>query len=171
MKNGRVPRKYIKDPLGKKYWPFFTGRDQARLPMQWNNLKNAGFSTGKSWIKPARDYILNNVKSRKEKYRSIYWYYRELLKLRKKYPALHQGAFKMIAEGQKGVLAYKRSYRNQEVIVLLNFKPYVKKISLEGIQAKVLLSTHLLKKIKMKFSNIRLNPYEATVLLLQDENI
>ncbi len=36
MKNGRVRRGRIQDPVGKKYWPFNKGRDPERTPMQWS---------------------------------------------------------------------------------------------------------------------------------------
>ena len=32
------------------------GRDNARTPMQWDGTENAGFTTGKPWIKVNPNY-------------------------------------------------------------------------------------------------------------------
>ena len=37
------------------------GRDNARTPMQWNDKENAGFTTGKPWLKVNPNYTEINV--------------------------------------------------------------------------------------------------------------
>ena len=32
------------------------GRDNARTPMQWDDSKNAGFTTGTPWLKVNKNY-------------------------------------------------------------------------------------------------------------------
>ena len=45
MREASVPKSRIVDPPGKRYYPFYKGRDGCRTPMQWNGSKseNAGF--------------------------------------------------------------------------------------------------------------------------------
>ncbi|VED93285.1 trehalose-6-phosphate hydrolase [Streptococcus equinus] len=41
-------------------------RDNSRIPMQWDASKNAGFSTGKPWLKVGKTYRDINVESEKK---------------------------------------------------------------------------------------------------------
>jgi len=50
MRNARIRYRDIKDPLGKRFWPFFSGRDKARTPMQWDSTQYGGFTTVKPWL-------------------------------------------------------------------------------------------------------------------------
>ncbi len=59
-------------------------RDNARTPMQWDDSKNAGFTTGTPWIKVNPNYKKINVKSQLEELGSIFNYYKQLINLRKK---------------------------------------------------------------------------------------
>ena len=44
MRDISLKHSEILDPPGKKYWPFYKGRDGCRSPMQWNDSSYAGFS-------------------------------------------------------------------------------------------------------------------------------
>lgn len=49
MRNARLNRRDLADPVSIRYWPLFN-RDRARTPMQWCSDTNAGFTTGKPWL-------------------------------------------------------------------------------------------------------------------------
>src|SRR6185437_4244411 len=53
----------VKDPVGRRYWPFFKGRDGERTPMQWDDSPNAGFTTGTPWLPVPPTYKTVNVKT------------------------------------------------------------------------------------------------------------
>ena len=59
-------------------------RDNARTPMQWDASENAGFTTGRPWLKVNPNYKTINVKSQLEDADSVLSYYKKLLSLKKK---------------------------------------------------------------------------------------
>lgn len=60
-----------------------TSRDNARVPMQWSEEKNAGFSTGETWIKVNSNYKEVNVEKDLNSEDSVYNYYKDIIKFRK----------------------------------------------------------------------------------------
>ncbi len=46
----RLRRDQILDPPGRRFWPFYRGRDGCRAPMPWNAGPNGGFTTGTPWL-------------------------------------------------------------------------------------------------------------------------
>ncbi len=165
MKNVKIRRKDMMDPLGKKYWPLFGGRDPARTPMQWSDAQNAGFTEGKVWLPLSVDYTHVNVEAQENDRYSLLHSYRELIKLRKKKKALHAGDWKPVIKGIRGILAYTRTWGEEEIFVVLNFTGKRKKISLHnGGQWKVLYSTHKFKNAHFIDLQMELGPHEATVV-------
>ena len=121
MSSRRIPRKDIMDPLGKRRWPFFQGRDPARTPMQWGNARNAGFSKGNPWLPVNSDFVTVNVEAQDGDPGSLLNFYRKVIWLRKHVTALALGDYQSVSVGAKDVLAYTRVCEGQTVLVLLNF--------------------------------------------------
>ncbi len=121
MRDIHVPRSEIKDPVGRRYWPFFRGRDGCRSPMQWDASPNAGFSAAKPWIPVHPDYPRRNVAAQQADPNSLYHFYRRLLRLRWEYPVLRQGMFQPLTFEPQRLLAYLRQTSEQTVMVALNF--------------------------------------------------
>ena len=67
------------------------GRDNARTPIQWDDSKNAGFTTGEPWIKVNPNYKEINAKSQLNYENSIFNYYKKLIKIRKTNPIVVNG--------------------------------------------------------------------------------
>lgn len=97
------------------------GRDNARMPVSWNADKNAGFSTGKPWIKVNEDYQEWNVEAQEGKKGSVLEYWRTLLKIRKDEPGLVYGTFEMIDWENEDVYAYTRSTTDSEFLIVCSF--------------------------------------------------
>ena len=166
MKNARLGRNDIVDPLGKRYWPVYRGRDCARTPMLWNTRQNAGFSTAKPWLPVDSDYKKNNVRSQAGDRYSILNLYRSLLHLRRKHKALSTGDFIPVIKGMNGVVAYFRVYDREKFFVALNFSVNEKKIHAgESGQWKVMFSTHRTDFEHFTSLSMILSPYEATVIM------
>ena len=165
MENGRIPRGEIQDPLGKRYWPFHPGRDPERTPMQWSGGPNAGFSTGKPWLRVNEDYRRVNVERQTGDASSVLEFYRKLIALRRSNPALDRGSFEAVGDARNDVLSYTRTYGDESFFVALNFASSPRRIRpvLQGAW-RVALSTH--KSVAMEYPTLDMGlaPYEATVL-------
>lgn len=168
MTNGRIKKNQIVDPLGKRFWPFFKGRDRARTPMQWNPSMNAGFSISTPWLPVNEDYLEVNVKVESRETDSILNFYKKLISLRNVLPVLQCGEWIPELKGEKGILSYYRSHHEERILVILNFRNRSKIISrCFQEEGTVLLSTHRQKGALSGSSEIRLYPLEALVIGLK----
>jgi alpha-glucosidase len=121
MRNVRVTRHQIQDSVGKRFWPFYSGRDGCRSPMQWNASKNAGFSQGKPWLPLHSNYMERNVLTQKEDPDSLYCFYRQLIQLRRQEKALRQGIFLALTYEPRFILAYMRKLEGETILIVMNF--------------------------------------------------
>lgn len=96
------------------------GRDNARTPMQWDDSKNAGFTTGTPWIEVNSNYKEINVKNALEDNNSIFYTYKKLIELRKNNPWIVYGTFELV-ESDDNVFSYLRKYNGHEYLVVVNF--------------------------------------------------
>lgn len=168
MENTPVPRKKIRDPLGKKYWPLYSGRDQARRPMLWDKSVNAGFTTVEPWLPINKNYPEKCVEFQATDENSIYRLYQNLIQLRSEKPSLHQGNIAFIEKGSKGILAYYRTYEDQKMMVALNFSSRKKTMMLpKNTRWKIKLNTYISYQEVALTQQIDLLPYEGVVLELE----
>ena len=132
MTDGKIPIKEGKDPMVKVYsWvpqfiaerlPVGINRDNCRTPMQWNNQKNAGFSSSsKTWLPLNKDIEKRNAEEQLSDKESLLNVFKKLILLRKSSPAMHSGTIEMINTGNKNILAYVRSCKDEKLLVLINF--------------------------------------------------
>ena len=97
-------------------------RDNARTPMQWTSEQYAGFSKVKPWFRINRNYKEINVKTDLKKANSIYSYYEKLTYLKKTSEALKYGVYKDLLPKSSKEVKYLRIYKNQEILVIGNFR-------------------------------------------------
>jgi alpha-glucosidase len=164
MKNTGISRSDIRDPLGKRFWFLFLGRDPARTPMQWSPEHNAEFTTGLAWLPVSVDFSSINVEAQSADRYSLLNFYKTLIALRKQKKALYEGDWIPVLKGRNGVLGYYRRYKNEKIFIVLNFTAREKRIHIHDRgQWKVLASTHRFRN--EHFTDLRLSifPYEATV--------
>lgn len=137
-------------------------RDNSRTPMQWDDSINAGFTTGTPWIQTADNYTEINVKNSLEDKDSIFYYYQELIQLRKNYDVIAYGDIKPLLREDKRVFAYERNYKGQKLIVICNFYPTTYEIELpyDLSNYKCILNNY---KNEVKAKKIALKPYETLV--------
>lgn len=142
------------------------GRDNARTPIQWDATTNAGFTEGEPWLKVNPNYKDINVEQALADSDSIFYYYQELIALRKKNPIMAYGEYTLLLPEDENIYAYTRTLDDEKWLVLLNFS---------GISQHVDLSDELSKASEIIISNYpdeseareSLRPYEARVYRLQ----
>ena len=60
-----------------------SSRDNARTPFQWDGSENAGFTTGKPWLRVNPNYTEINLADQRNDPDSVFNFYRQLTRLRK----------------------------------------------------------------------------------------
>jgi alpha-glucosidase len=121
MENNDPKRKEdVQDPEGKLGWPNEIGRDGERTPMQWSEGANAGFSVTKPWLPVPASAKTHNVADEMKNSHSVLRFYRELLALRQKEPALLDGDYVSLDDRDPNVLMYLRQYKGEAILVAIN---------------------------------------------------
>ncbi len=131
MRDLRLKHSQIMDPPGKRFWPFYKGRDGCRGPMQWDDSTHSGFSNAEPWLPVHPDYQERNVSRQEQDSDSLLHFTRTLIHLRKNYPALRHGSFNPLACKSRYVLAYKRQIPGQTILIAMNFSKRKKKLCLD----------------------------------------
>ena len=117
-------------------------RDKSRSPMQWDSGTNAGFTTGKPWIKINENYRVVNVSDELQQKSSILNTYKALLKIRNTEKALQYGSYEKL-ERQNDMILFTRTYKGEKISVIINFGKEQSVNIPEG--AKVLMGDSQLK--------------------------
>ena len=95
-------------------------RDNARTPYQWDGSKNAGFTTGKPWLKVNPNYKEINLEADKKDPNSVFRFYQKLLQLRKENPAFIEGDLQFYREDSDKLIIYTRCCEEQKMLVIAN---------------------------------------------------
>ena len=99
-------------------------RDGARTPMQWDDSPQAGFSFGKQvdpWLPVHENFSEVNVAAELADEQSILNFYRQLIRLRRRHPALNRGSWRTLIHYPLEHLAYLRETSSETVLVVINF--------------------------------------------------
>ncbi|GAA0078533.1 oligo-1,6-glucosidase [Clostridium sp. CTA-5] len=145
------------------------GRDNARTPMQWDDTDNAGFTTGKPWLKVNSNYKDINVKSQLKDRDSIFNYYRKLIQIRKNNKTVVYGNYELILEDSEEIYSYVRTFEKEKLLVICNFSQDNIKFKLpNNIQSnyKELLISNYDNCNEITLENFNLRPYECRVYLI-----
>ena len=138
-------------------------RDNPRTPMQWNNHCYAGFSNVEPWIAVNENYHDINVENNLKDLDSVFYYYQKLIKLRKQYSVILQGAYEPLLLDHPTIFAYKRIDQNDEIIVYNHFyDDNQSTITVDASQYDILLSNVQRNTLE---DTIILKPYESLVLI------
>jgi len=138
-------------------------RDNARTPMQWNDQKNGGFSSGQPWIGVNPNYRTINAEEALADPDSVFYFYQKLIDLRHKLPILTNGVYKQYLEEDENVYVFSREGENESLVVLCNFSRSPQHVVLPDElvgNAQLLLSNEEEKELQKEMD---LTPYEGIV--------
>ena len=158
LEQGKTPQKAFEIIKGKS-------RDNSRIPMQWDDRQNAGFTTGKPWLETGKSYLTINVEKELQGGR-IFSFYQKLIQLRKAEPVIALGDYEAFMPEDPQVYSFIRKYKGQEVLVLNHFYSTLTAITLpeKWQNAEILVSNYDRTDFDQ---NIQLKPYETLALILR----
>lgn len=112
--------KHLGIPKGMR-WKMIrrTSRDNGRTPMQWSNEENAGFTTGKPWLKINGNYREVNAAREMADDRGILAFWKYMISLRKSEPALADGDYFPAYMG-KNIYAFERVLGGKRLLSICN---------------------------------------------------
>ncbi|MBE5915753.1 MAG: alpha-glucosidase [Pseudobutyrivibrio ruminis] len=114
---GRMSEEDLMDGIRAK------GRDNARTPMQWDDTKEAGFTTGKPWIGVNPNYKIINAKAELEDKTSVFYYYQKLIQLRRNSQwsdIIVYGTYNLLDKEDENIFAYTRQFGDRKILVVCN---------------------------------------------------
>lgn len=155
------------------------GRDNARTPMQWDATPHAGFTTGQPWLKVNPNYRQINVKQALADRESIYYYYKELIAIRKEWPAIRKGKYLPLFEERNDVFAYFRWNIRNPLFVMANLTNRTLKIKLPSVfmqeylyweRGEFLINNYHRhwRREAIQNGSLVLQPYEAFIYCLKE---
>ena len=139
-------------------------RDNARTPMQWTDGENAGFTTGKPWLKVNANYTKINAESQMNDPESVRSFYKKLIALRKD-PEYKEtvvyGELEPVWEDVHNLMAYYRK-GDKTLLVVGNYQKEPQTIELAGECKKVLINNY--DNVAMDGNKIELQGYQFLVI-------
>ena len=94
-------------------------RDNARTPVQWDNSPNAGFTTGKPWLRVNQNYHKLNVAADKADPNGVFAFWKYMVALRKQLPALIDGDFVPVMVSNN-IFAFERTLNGKRLLSVCN---------------------------------------------------
>ncbi len=126
-----TPIIYYGDEIGMGDNYYLGDRDGVRTPMQWSPDKNAGFSNADPQrlflplvIDPDYHYTSVNVENQEKNPSSSLWWHRRVIAKRQQYKAFGRGSLKFVNTSNPKVLAFIRSYEDENILVIVNLSRY-----------------------------------------------
>ena len=144
-------------------------RDNSRTPMQWSAAANAGFTAGTPWLKPAANYPEINAEAALADTDSVFWHYRDLIRLRKSHPIFTHGDYQELLAGHSQIWAYARRADGQTLLVVSNFygEPveFALPAELANGEGRLLLGNY--PDSPARPQSCKLRPYESLIWLME----
>jgi len=144
----------------------YGARDNARVPMRWDNTVNYGFNKGCApWQSHFDATVDTNCAKDMASDKSIYKYYQKVLKLKKESAVATNGNINEFDHNHKQMVVYTRELNNNGLLIMGNFSnkevKYTLPADLEKLNKKELLSNY--DSHNVNNNTFILRPYEAIV--------
>ena len=135
----------------------FGSRDNPRRPMSWTAGKNGGFSDAEPWMPLHSRYKEINLETDRQSEKSVFNFYRDILKIRRENDAILYGDFELVSKQEDGNFIFTRTYEGKRFIVICNFEEE-SEISVET-DGKIILSNYGRDTVSGTY-----RPYEVAII-------
>jgi len=143
------------------------GRDNARTPVQWSAEKEAGFTTGKPWIRVHDNYPEVNVDKQLKDPKSPLAFWKQMIKVRREHSdLLINGDFDLHDPNDLDVFTFVKERGDKKAVVYLNFSNEEQPIY-PPPQVKDRKQTLLVANVEESEIGKNLSPWEARVYLIE----
>ncbi len=162
MKSLPLTKKYIEKSIKNG------SRDNARVPLHWDDSEYAGFSNVKPWLSVNKNKDFINVETSKKDPSSIYNFYKKLINIYKEYSSLvREGIYKDLKPKNSKLYCYERKLNNEVLLVISNFSNHDVKCDIlnkdySNYKSKVLLNNYDVESKVLK-------PYQSILYYLVRE--
>jgi len=148
-------------------------RDKCRTPMQWDKTPNGGFCPAgvQPWLPVNPNYAQGiNVADQTADPNSLLAFYRSMLQMRKRTPALIVGDYTPLHEESEDYLAFLRSGKEQTCLVVLNMsdQAHTPSFDLGAAKARLVFSSHERDGDTDDISQLTIAPFEIYIGELSD---
>lgn len=134
-----TPFIYYGEEIGQAGVAGLPGDAPLRAPMSWTPAPG-GFSTGTPFRPASPNLSTHNAQAQAADPGSLLNFYKAMLALRNGQPAIARGRYEApLAQGQ--VLSFQRAYKNERVLVVINYGRNATDVTLPGLPAKARLRT------------------------------
>ena len=152
----------------------YGARDHSRVPIAWDDSANGGFNNGREpWqcVNPVYSEI--NIKKDLESEKSVYRFYRKLLRVRKMHEEALMGETQEYDHNNRRVIAYSRTYQGKKLFICANFSKHTTFYNFpdELGKYKIVLNNYEVDRkpaplpfVGRKGQRLILKPYQAVVL-------
>jgi maltose alpha-D-glucosyltransferase/alpha-amylase len=169
-----TPILYYGDEIGMGDNVYLGDRDGVRTPMQWSPDRNAGFSRANpqrlylpTIIDPEYHYESVNVEAQQDNPRSLLWWMKRIIALRKRHQVFGRGTLQMLTPDNAKVLAYVREWtppgadHPDRVLVVANLSRYAQPCELD---LSPFVGNHLIEMFgRTAFPPVTDQPYTLTL--------
>ncbi|MBE6574155.1 MAG: alpha-glucosidase [Ruminococcaceae bacterium] len=133
-------------------------RDCGRAPIPWDASEKGGFSEGEPWLKLHDRHREINAENDLKAEKSVYNYYKEIIKLHRENKTFLYGDFELISN-KDAVSVYKRYDKENSYRVVCNFCADKRELDFVIPADSVILSNYPFDK-----EISELNPYQALII-------
>lgn len=158
-----IERGFTHEEMMEAIWE--NGRDNARTPVQWSSDTNGGFTEGKPWLGLNPNFTEINVEDALSDKDSVFYHYKDLIRLRKMYDVIVYGDFYMLDIDNPATFNYIRRDSVHELLVINNMTDTTCPLTLpEDIDMDMYII--LLSNYDNTLSQTKeLRPYESHILI------
>ncbi|MBW4471901.1 MAG: maltose alpha-D-glucosyltransferase [Stenomitos rutilans HA7619-LM2] len=133
-----TPVLYYGDEIGMGDNVYVGDRNGVRTPMQWSFDRNAGFSHASPQrlylpliVEAEYHYATVNVEAQRANPNSLLNATKRLIAMRKRFQALGSGDFQILHPENRKVLAFTRTYEDEQILVVANLSRFVQTVELD----------------------------------------